>query len=319
MKIPRGNGFKDRIAICIHRLYQYWWCRIIIGPLILAVPGLVTGFYGFSDFHKAVMTWLPSLGKVLDEHVLIIVILALIFPMFLLSSARWVLQRVHSRTITVDWLNPLNAALDRVVGCKANRFSAAAQKTNMAIKREDAFCQITQPQMQIAELVRGICEFFNAVRLQSGNANDNTRLIRVNLAEIRNNEVVRLPIFYPEDEPVPVQAIPGLNAVNSAIKVALMSKNMLVIHSIKKEMEKPVESRRFVDIGYDGDNIGSIICYPIIYPPTGDIPFVISIHCDEEDYFKESRSDLYRFSLERFALRLNLEYSLLLMKETLCD
>ncbi len=293
---------------------------MIIAPLILAVPGVVTGFYGFSDFHAAVMTTLPSLGKVLDEHVLIIVILAIIFPILLLSSARWVLQRVHSRTVTVDWLNPLNAALDRVVGCKANRFSAAAQKTNRAIKREDAFCQITQPQVQIAELVRGICEFFNAVRLQSGgNASDNTRLIRVNLAEIRNNQVVSLPIFYPEDEPVPARAIPSLNAKNSAIKVALMSKNILVIHSIKKEMEKPIGNRRFVDIGYDGDNIGSIICYPIIYPPTGDIPFVISIHCDEEDYFKESRSDLYRFSLERFALRLNLEYSLLLMKETLCD
>ena len=96
VKIPRGNGFKDRIAIYIHRLYQYWWCRIIIGPLILAVPGVVvTGFYGVSGFHKAVMTGLPSLGKVLDEHVLIIVILALIFPMLLLSSARWVLQRVQ--------------------------------------------------------------------------------------------------------------------------------------------------------------------------------------------------------------------------------
>ena len=35
---------------------------MIIAPLILAVPGVVTGFYGFSDFHAAVMTTLPSLA-----------------------------------------------------------------------------------------------------------------------------------------------------------------------------------------------------------------------------------------------------------------
>ena len=97
---------------------------------------------------------------------------------------------------------------------------------------------------------------------------------------------------------------------------ALRTRRIVVIESIRDELRKG-EKASYVDTGVAQDASGSIICYPVI-TAANEVPFVISIHCDEEGYFKKASAEVYSVTLDRFALRINLEYCLDRLKEKLC-
>jgi hypothetical protein len=239
------------------------------------------------------------------------------YPALILAVARGVIRRANSNVMTVDWFYPLNAALDRVVGFKERRFSDCVAKADNFAK-ETAFCNLTQPVTQIGELVYAICEFFNAAREEDDTPNERGRLIRVLLAEISDGQVICVPVNYPEDDPKPgSQAINALNSPYSTIQTAIRQRRMVIVSSITSELKKPSDSRIIVETGNRDDTTGSLICYPVFY--NDKAVFVISVHCDEDGYFSNEKYDLYEHSLDRFGLRLRLEYSLLLMKEALCE
>jgi hypothetical protein len=139
--------------------------------------------------------------------------------------ARLVLHHADANALTAFWLTRLNAAIDRVVGCKVTRFEGHANG-NGQLSRETAFCAITNPETQIGELVRGICEFFNAV----GPTNED-RLIRVILAQVENGQITRIAFHFPEDERVRA-SLDVLNDRRSTIQTALRTKEIVVIQSI---------------------------------------------------------------------------------------
>lgn len=312
MKTPQGGtGWYDRVAQYLYRFYQQTWVKNFVGPLLIAAPpGLVTAFYANQAFRAGVTNNLPPVAEFLTENALWVVVVSAFYTPFLLAVARSILHRVDAKSITVNTLLRLNQALDRVVGCKEQRFSNHANRVAQLTK-DTAFCTITQPDSQIAELVRGICEFFNAER-----GDDSTTLIKVILAELRNGQVTKIPVHYPEDEPVRA-SLDKLNDTRSGILTACKTCEVVVIESIAAELKKPRWERRFANAGNDGDNVGSLICYPVTYG--SDVPFVISIHCERDGHFKDSKKKVYEHTLERFALRIRLEYSLLLMKEALCE
>jgi len=110
-----------------------------------------------------------------------------------------------------------------------------------------------------------------------------------------------------------------LNHPTSGIQVAWRTKEILIIEDIRKEIAKAPAKRRFSPVGLEREDSGSLICYPVRHAGTNSIPFVFSIHCDQANYFKEDFADVWEHSLERFACRLSLEYSLQLVKEELCN
>ena len=208
----------------------------------------------------------------------------------------------------------LIAAIDNVVGSKARRFAERAGNIN-GLTRESVFDEITQPTKQIAEIARAICDLFNLATTDKKRRN----LIRVVLATINeNNEITGLPIYYPEDEPVR-STVDALNDPSSAIRIAAKTRRIVIITDIAKELKKAKGKRKFADTGNEQDNVGSLICYPVLHNGTKRVPFVISIHCEDAGYFKEDFIDLYELTLQRFALRLSLEYSLLTIKEKLSE
>lgn len=312
MKTPQGgNGWYDRFARSLHRFYQQAWVKIFLAPVLIALPpGLVTAFFANQAFRAGVVDYAPQVARFLTENAIWAVLGSFLYAPVLLAFARSILRRIDSKSLTVNTLLRLNQALERVVGYKEQRFSGHATRVG-SLTKESVFCSITQPANQIAELVRGICEFFNAER-----GGDSTTLIRVVLAEIRNGQVTKIPVHYPEDEPVRA-SLDKLNDPRSGLLTACRTCDVVVIESIAGELRKPRATRRFVNAGDGGDNIGSLICYPVKYGQ--DVPFVISIHCELDGYFKESKKKVYEHMLERFALRIRLEYSLLLMKEALCE
>jgi hypothetical protein len=207
----------------------------------------------------------------------------------------------------------LITALDHIVGIKNIRFGTHASAAS-ELTKESVFCRITEPSKQIWEIVRSICEFFNATQTEKRRS-----LIRVTLAVIQDKKIVSLPAFFPSDHPIKA-SVSILNHPKSTFLIAARTRKMVIIENIQKELKKPKVTRRFVDTENEEDNKGYMICYPVYYyNGSENIPYVISIHSDEPDYFKNEFKDLYEHSLHRFALRLSVEHSLLILRENLCD
>jgi hypothetical protein len=307
VKYPKGGkGAYARFARWLFEIYKNPWVQYGLTPVLLAVPpAAVTTFYGNQIFRTAVLGLVPPVGVFLTEYVIGVIIAAALYPALLLAFAKSIIKRVDSRGLNVEGLLTLLATIDQIVGCKAQRFGKYATNNN-TLTRENVFDELAQPLTQIAENVRGICELFNATRTDGRKHS----LIRVVLAAITDGKITALPVHYPSDEPVR-SGIEALNSPFSGIMTAVKKGKIIVIENIEKELKTPKGKRRFVDVGVQEDNIGSLICYPVHHTETRTIPFVISIHCDEPGYFKEEFVELYQHSLQRFALRLSLEYSYL--------
>ena len=297
----------------LHGQYRKWWIKFIVGPFLLATPpAVVSAYYGNTEFRTQLTSWYSG-ASVLSDNVVIVVLGMALYPTVVLAGARFVLHYADANALTAFWLTRLNAALDRVVGCKASRFEDnALENGEQVIAPQTAFCTITQPQKQIGELARGICEFFNAIA--PGNED---HLIRVVLVAVEDGKITNIPFHFPEDERVRATR-EVLNDPKSTIQTSLREKEIVVIQSIAAEMKKPKQERRYVSSGNSSDDVGSLICFPVPYGNAGEIPFVISVHCDNDGYFREAKRGIYQHTLERFGLRMQLEYSLLLMKERVC-
>ena len=315
-------GFIDQIAIT---LYQWWakslWFKWFWTPFAIGViPALVVIYYTVPVIRNGIVGWNQDFASFLDTHGLIALLLTSVYPTLLLTLARSIAHRVNHGDVDSLVLLRLIKIVDRVVGCKANRFGkhfASLSKETKEQKQElltNTFNQITSPEIQIAEIVRGICEFFNSLVINDQTHGDQLPLIEVVLARVENGRIVDVDdFFFPNDEPVQT-SLETLNHSESTMRVALRLKRMVLIESTKRELRKK-RGRKYKAGEYeDEDSDWSIICYPVQYKPTGTIPFVLSIRSDSKRSFKKSQDWLFKWLLERFESRICLEYSLKLLK-----
>lgn len=314
MKYPKGSNFyRDRCSRWLINIHSIWYVRIIIVPLFLVTPpALITALYSNEGLKEFLRVYTPGIFNYIapigHDHVLLFNLFVVAYPAVLLAFGGVIAKRAESNGLSVTGLLSLLTSLDQIVGVKNIRFER--QLNNNQLTKENAFETITNPLLQISEIVRSICDFFNATRNEKSKP-----LIRVTLAVMKGSKIVDLPVFFPTDEPIR-SSLPSLNSPQSAIVIAARTKKMVLISDISKELKKHVSKRKFVNTGNDVDNTGSIICFPI--RTISGVPYVVSIHCEEEGYFKDEFKDLYEHSLQRFALRMSVEHSLLMMKEKLC-
>lgn len=315
MRTPHGgHGALDRCARRIHRLSKRWYWRLV-GALVLGFPpALITAFYGNTFVRSNANRFLPGLTQFLVENAWWIVAVSWLYPVVTLAMMRAVLERADRKTMSLDSVLRVNAALDSVVGAKEQRFQQHALNAG-GLSKESVFCTITRPDVQIWELLRGVWQVFDSEK-----GDDTGRLVRVVLVELRNGVVTRTAVHFPQDEPVRVP-VSVLNSPSSAIMVACRSRRLVVIPSVQDELKRPPNQRRYAVDGVrsEAEDFGSLLCYPVIHGANSDVAFVISIHCDEDGHFKTDKADVYERMLDRFALRIRLEYNLLLMKEALCE
>lgn len=320
MKFPKNNkGRLNWLALAIHKFWvRSIWVRWGLAPLITGVvPVLTVAYFSNRVFGEIVKHRYPDFSTWVDTNAWVILVSAFIYPTLLIALARFVMHRVNSNGINQDVLLSLIATLDRIVGCKAKRFGGYVTSLKQMKKDtpiEKPFEAITQPNIQIAEITRGVCELFNVIMKEE----KPRTLIKVVLVEINNNKVVDLPVFFPEDEP-PLASIKLLNQPESTIMTAVRIKKMVIISSTKKEMQKK-QGRRYVASDEDSkESDCSLICFPIRHAPTNSVPFVLSIHSDEVGVFNKENSELYEHLLGRFERRISLEYSLMTIKEEVAN
>lgn len=312
----RKQGWANSLSIA---LYQHWaksfWFRWGAAPIVVGIlPSLCIAYYTIPVLKTKLSTfdYFPSVW--MDNNGWLVVLMVFIYPTLLISAARFVLSQVNHRSVDQSILFNLMATLDRIVGCKANRFGNHVEsllKEDNSDLKEHPFNEITKPELQIAEIVRGVCELFNSLSTSTGRRKT---LIEVVLARVENNKLAAVEIFFPDDEPVR-NSIEALNNDQSTMKVALQQKRMVVIESTKKELKKKRNRRYVAGVEDDGNTDWSLICYPIRHQPTNSIPFILSIRSDEPGTFKNEHRELYKLILGRYESRISLEYSLKVIKE----
>lgn len=319
MKTPRGkNSTWLKVTKCLYSYYKEsgLFFKLFLALLVAGPPALIGALYGNRELKKFLhFVFSDNFYQVISEigrnNTLLFNSISFIWPIILLLLGSEIVKNAQSNGLSVDGLLALITSLDETVGTKSRRFNDKLRNINNLTK-ETAFESITDPRAQIEEIVRQICSFFNATQTDKKKA-----LIRVTLAIMKNNKIESIPIWFPMDEAIK-SSVSKLNSTNSAFLTAYRSKRILIISDVKKELQKPEGKRKFAETENEEDNSGSMICYPIKAYNSSVIPFVISIHCDEAGYFKDEFRELYEHSLKRFELRLSVEYSLLMMKESLC-
>lgn len=296
-----------------NRLRQHWALKIFIKPLLIGlIPAMAIAYYSNQGIQNFVTGWNPGIAKLISDNPIWILVIAWILPPVIDGLSSIISKHADENLIEIpaNTLNILLSGIDNVVGLKETRFRKFLTEVVPKIKdsRESIFSEITQPRIQIAELIRGICELFNALHPKAKH-----KLIRVILAELVDGKVHQIPVFYPSDEPPSVD-IKTLNKPNSTILTSVKRKKIVIVESIRKEITKPPKQRRYIPAVEGQPEKGSIICFPILCQQN-QIPFVVSIHCDQDGLFKENSLEYYEFLLARFALRLKLEYWLIRIKE----
>jgi len=278
------------------------------------IPAIVVAYYSIEKFTVLARQHAPTVAGYLDEYAWLVMVSAFIYPTLLIAAARFVLHRVSSNGVDRDTLLSLMAVLDRIVGCKAKRFGEYVAGKKNKKEGKSPFEIITQPQSQIMEITRGVCELFNALHAE---AKPRT-LIKVVLAETQGNKIVGVPAYFPEDEPVRVD-IKVLNHAESTMMTALRTRKMIIIESTKKELQKKQNRRYIASEDDDKDADSSLICFPVRHEWTKSTPFILSIHSDVASAFRQENSELYEHLLGRFGGRISLEYSLMKIKEGAID
>lgn len=317
MRFPKNNnGVWSKFASSLHKDFweKSWFFRWVLTPLITGViPAIILAYYSKASIAEDIRASFPSGAKILDNNSSWMLIGAFVYPTLLIAFARAIVRNTGSNGTNQKTLLTLISTLDAIVGCKAKRFGemlTSLSRSGSSITAENLFVEITKPNVQIAELVRGVCMLFTS--LYTNERSDT--LIKVVLIETRNNRIIDLPIYFPEDEP-PRTSVQVLNSPTSTAMIALRTKRMVIVPSTKKELSKAKGARFVRGEESGGEYDCSLICYPIRHEPTKSIPFIVSIHSDEPGILNNKNKEQYEHILGRFESRICLEYSLMRIKD----
>lgn len=301
------EGFLQKICIKLAKIFEQWWAKYIIGPLIVsAPPGLVFGFYQYESIHEKLPEWLVSY---FTTNQFTIIILTPLY-VYLLTVIYGAIQGCSQSNDEIDTKGLLSLfdTLEKVVGSKAKRFDNVLWGLETGESHADPatiFLEITQPSQQIALLAEGLHGFFDAIDTSGVS-------FKVTIASIEGNLPVEWFYYAPECEP-PRTPFEVLQQPNSAICRSIKTRRMVVIEDFKSEAEKGDEG--FYAVG-DGDEIdhGSLICYPLFDPRRGVVPYVLTVVANKKKYFLKRKRPIYQWVVERFVVRMKLEHHLEALK-----
>ena len=274
-------------------------------PLIIAAPPAV---YGASEHFENVKTFFvahPNLK-----------LLCVLWPLSLIPFSflyTFIKSKVECGSISLKELNFLFNIIDHVVGKKSERFADALEEIQNKRNKPQAneiFNKITQPKIQIDELVSGIWQFFEG----SKETIDKDTKIRVALAEMGIIHIEQFLCFYPSNEG-PRSSEQSLKNDESCFSKAKKRRKMIIVNDIRAEAKKEKGKKCFIVTSAEFENEdGSLICYPVVIRKTKEVPYVISICASKKNFFKKNEKERYELILSRFSQRIALEYCLKTIK-----
>lgn len=287
----------------------------LFGTFVLTFPPyFLQQYYQIDRFALKIKEYLPDAGEFLDRYMVIGVFASCVWAFFIIAFYKF-LKSIYQENPNgwTEMPTLLLRSIDNIVGTKEQRFSRFLidlQNSDSPINIGQTFNSITQPASQLNELVQGLHSSMLAL-LQLENPGEKFTL-KVNFAQMQDGYINDIPFHYPNNHSVKTP-IHILNKPNSSIRHAANTKSILIIESIKRELDK--DSPRFSPNPTRKDEDGSLICYPIFYEKFNSVIFVISIYSDQHHYFKTRFKASYIELLRSFELRMKLEFSLLGIRE----
>lgn len=300
--IPKGVQLKEKIG---HPLFQF-----IVSPLaFFAGPTFVVTYYSVDSFRAESTRILPpDVSTYMDTHVFFVLSAALAIS-YLVSNLESILNSViaSSDKVTYEGLLHLKEALEKIVQFKADRFEMESKPllTGTA-SAADIFKAITKPDQQIAHIAHTLHSFLEVI---TDDVKFKVRIIQADSTGKPIDWYTYAPSTRKPSTPISV-----LQHHDSSVATSLRLKKMFVVENINEAANKS-GGRQYVMTHSDPeDEVGSLICYPIYLKQLEYSPLVLAISSDKP-YFKKSKKELYRWILDQFVLRIQLEYSLVLLKE----
>lgn len=298
-----------RLFLWRHKtLYETGWALFLGAP-----PFLVVNYFSMDQLATSLRTSWPIVSSALDADPIKWFVLAMLWAWLCDKTRRAVASRLNDTPSGWENAAPiLLNLLGSVVGSKEQRFQAALIAANQKdpIDPGEIFNEITKPELQMREIMQNVYLAFDNLLRQNGRPR---KKLKVNLALIKDGNVVKIMYHYPNDCPV-LSPMSALNNPRSAIKTAVKKKRIEVVESMLDAGENPKGNFIVTDQARP-DEDGSLICYPVTYKPISDVAFVISVCYLERGTFRNRFVNSYTEILEPFALRLRLEFSLLGLKE----
>lgn len=302
------QGRNAQYCVRLSRLISRWWARYILGPIfVTAPPGVVLAFYRFKLDAHLPAAW----AEYLHNHQLHFLVLCGAWVYVLTAAHGWVEHCARKyEGIDVKGLLALFETLEEVVRAKAVRFEGALkQKAESSRPTASAvFQEITKPEQQIALLGRAIHGFFSSI--SEGVA------FKVTIAEIDKSGMPTNWLQYiPEIDSSPKTPIDFLRNPESTICRAVEKKDLVIVEDRKAEAQKRGGTRNHVSQNPKDLEDGSVLCYPVYDVKIG-VPYAVTIVANKRKYFSEANRPIYEWALKKFVLRIRLEHSLLLLKQS---
>ncbi|WP_237059394.1 hypothetical protein [Microbulbifer sediminum] len=312
-KATQINGGFSVFVDQVRDFYGAWYGRLIIDVLVYLPASLIGLYVSVDKFREEIKKILPDfLVSALDTQLVFFFLGALGF----IYIFREILPNIFSgsespqKQVTVEGAISLIETFGRIVSAKLTRFSdtlSGYSKKGQVPSASEIFNSITKPEQQILFTINALQVFLESI---TKNVNIDVRLV-----EVKN----KLPtVWYahaPEERP-PETDIEDLQHPDSALMNCVKSSKMIVVPDIKKEAANPGK-RKYVLM--EEESGGSAICLPVYHPASKTYPFVITIRADKPNLFSPKRKNFYRWLLSQFAQRIQLEYSLVLLKEAQSD
>ncbi|MFC1589725.1 hypothetical protein ACFL3P_05605 [Pseudomonadota bacterium] len=302
---------RDKLLRLIYRLSKSSLGQLLFAPLLIAPTYFLSLYLDNDTFKKAVKQIIPDdIANALDGSILLICLIAFLVMYF----GRLIINSIEQSIIDEDTTLAetgffLLEMLDQPVSAKALRFGNIAKYQEEhagTYTCESIFNEITKPDDQIKLICDAIYEFFNRI---ISDTNFRVRLVKID----DNNQPIDIEHWVPHRNQ-PSTRIETLQAANSAISKCLELRQAVLVSDIHKELKKPEVERCFVAQESGAEVIGSLFCYPILHNHCHSIPYVVCIStnkvCLKNEYY-----ELYSLYMEKFALRIALEYSLLRIRE----
>ena len=307
IKTFAASEWRSRFSELVGK-FDTWWIKSILIPLLSSVPPAVVYFYlrPPSLLQGAVPPPPSMVVNFIQNYPYLFAIAIPVYIVLVTSLVRFIETASKlDDELKSEHLVSLFDIFERVVGAEGARYGSYAKASNPSgIASSAVFNEIIQPYQQIALLAEGIHTFFNVIDSKGAE-------IAVTVCAVEDGEPRDWVCYYPSSSP-PNTEMEKLKGADSALTYCIKSKKMIIIEDLISEAKKDASQRHYVPRDNELDEHGSLICYPIIHTYTGgDVPYVITVVADRRRYFKKGRKRLYNWILKHFAVRMQLEHSLI--------
>ena len=314
MLIPEGKSWIfTRLCSFIVKITEGKFAKFFIKPIVFTlVPWLLLKVSPGSTIEQGLRKIHGGAVDFLLANNLQVIVATLFIVWFL----QWLIEWIRSHSFPKMWvyrdlisaLDLLNFAVDQKEYFIDDVLKNGDSWTKLSIKKK--FQKTSKPDQQLHFLTSAVKKFFEEYVHNRLSASIS---VSVDLIRVENGKACG----WESSSPTVMNRktnVKDLRQPNSTATIAIQNRACVIISSTRKEL-KLGESGRFYAKAINSASDGSLICYPITDNITDEVIYILSVYANSAKVFHEDNLHLYQWMLDKFAIRIRLEYKLLKVKE----